>query len=49
MDGTQKKRENTQADIHPGNLLVRARFGALVLGFYVGEMNPVGWLEDNWD
>lgn len=25
------------------------RLGAPVLGFYTGEMNPLGWLEFCWD
>lgn len=41
--GTQRKRENTQADTYLGDLLVRAILSASIIGSYAGEMST-SWL-----
>lgn len=49
LEEESKEKENTQADIHPGDSLVRIRLIAPILGPYAGKMSPVGWLEDKRD
>lgn len=49
LEEESKEKENTQADIHPGDSLVRIRLSAPILGPYAGKMSPVGWLEDKRD
>ena len=49
LEEESKEKENTLADIHPGDSLVRVRLSAPILWSYAGKMSPVGWLEDKGD